>query len=175
MTRSNSIVLIGMPGAGKSTIGVLLAKEIARDFVDTDLLIQTHVGKTLQDIVNEAGHMHLRELEEATLLQLEGDYHVVATGGSAVYSDAAMQFLRTLGQVVYLALPEEDLLARIDNMSRRGIAKPEGQSFSELYAERVPLCEKYADITINCYAKTPAEIVAEIIYREGGKYAEVDA
>ncbi len=84
-------------------------------------------------------------------------------------------WILTTRRVVYLALPEEDLLARIDNMSRRGIAKPEGQSFSELYAERVPLCEKYADITINCYAKTPAEIVAEIIYREGGKYAEVDA
>ncbi|WP_020209422.1 shikimate kinase [Gilvimarinus chinensis] len=175
MKRSDSIILIGMPGAGKSTIGVLLAKELAREFVDTDLLIQTHAGKTLQDIVYESGYLHLRQLEEATLLQLNCDQHVVATGGSVVYSDAAMSLLKSLGQIVYLRLPEQDLTSRILNMSTRGLAKPADQSFSEVYAERVPLYEKYADITIDCRDKTPSQIVDEIIYQEAEQYAAVDA
>lgn len=175
MKRSDSIILIGMPGAGKSTIGVLLAKELAREFVDTDLLIQTHAGKTLQDIVHEAGYLHLRELEEATLLQLTCSSHVVATGGSVVYSDAAMSLLKSLGQVVYLQLPEQELTARIHNMSTRGLAKPAEQSFSEVYAERVPLYEKHADLTIDCRDKSPAQIVDEIIYQEAEQYADMDA
>ena len=175
VANGDSIILIGMPGAGKSTAGVLLAKELARQFVDTDLLIQTHTGKTLQDIIYDADYLHLRELEEATLLQLECTNHVIATGGSVIYSDAVMKLLRSLGQIVYLALPESELVTRIHNMDSRGIAKPKEQSFSELYAERVPLYQRYADITIDCSGKTPSEVVSEIIFEEGEQYADIDA
>lgn len=164
-----------MPGAGKSTLGVLLAKELAREFVDTDLLIQNHAGKTLQDIIYENGYVHLRELEEATVLTLALDNQVVATGGSVVYGAGAMQHLSKLGQIIYLELPLEDLAGRIHNMDSRGIARPEGQSFEDVYKERAPLYRHYADITINCRGKSPAEVVQEIIYAEAETFAGEDA
>ncbi|MDO3385105.1 shikimate kinase [Gilvimarinus sp. SDUM040013] len=174
-TRDTSIVLVGMPGVGKSTIGILLAKELAREFVDTDLLIQVHAKKALQDIVHENGYQHLRELEEAIILTLDVSNHVVSTGGSAIYGENAMAHLAKAGQIVFLDLPLSDLEARIHNMEARGIAKPDGQSFADVYAERVPLYRKYADITIQCRGKSPVAVVQEIIYEEGEQYADADA
>ncbi|MDO6571938.1 shikimate kinase [Gilvimarinus sp. 2_MG-2023] len=174
-TRDKSIVLIGMPGVGKSTVGVLLAKELAKEFIDTDLLIQTHTQKTLHDIVLENGYQHLRELEEATILTLEVDGHVVSTGGSAIYGAEAMEHLAKSGQIIFLDLPLASLEPRIHNMNTRGIARPNGQTFAEVYQERVPLYQAAADITIQCLDKTPIEIVREIIFHEAEQYAEVDA
>ncbi|BFM20603.1 shikimate kinase [Gilvimarinus japonicus] len=173
--HGESIILIGMPGVGKSTVGVLLAKELAREFVDTDLLIQTHAGKTLQDIVYDADYQHLRELEEATVLSLVCDRHVVATGGSVVYSEPAMGLLKSLGQVVFLDVDLAEVQRRVDNLSTRGIASPDGHGLADIYAERLPLYQRHADITIDCRGKTPAEIVSEVIYEEGGQYADKDA
>jgi shikimate kinase len=173
--HGESIVLIGMPGVGKSTVGVLLAKELAREFVDTDLMIQTREGKTLQDIVYETDFQHLRALEEAEVLALNSDRHVIATGGSVVYSDRAMQRLKALGQVVFLDLDFNTLQGRIENFSTRGIASPANQNLDEIYTERLPLYRRYADITIDCRGKELPQVVAEIIYEEGGQYADIDA
>lgn len=170
-----NLILIGMPGAGKSTIGVLLAKELARDFVDTDLLIQLRKGKTLQDILLEEGHEALRAIEAEVLQSVSGEGLVIATGGSAVYSESAMAHLRRQGQTIYLQLPLEIIRQRITNPDTRGLAKPEGQSLEELYQERLPLYQRYADITIECGDKDPVHLLEEIIFQEGEYYAEVDA
>lgn len=172
---STSLILIGMPGAGKSTIGLLLAKALARDFVDTDLLIQLREGKTLQDIVDNHGYLHLRAIEEQVLLQAHYPNHVIATGGSAVYSDASMHHLRQFGQVIYLDVLLEDLQGRIKDLDTRGLARRPDQSLTELFNERRTLYEKYADIHIECKNKSPERIIEEIIYQEGEGFAEKDA
>lgn len=173
--RGDSLILIGMPGAGKSTIGVLLAKELAKGFVDTDLLIQEREGKSLQDIVREAGYQRLRKVEEEVLLDVHYPNHVIATGGSAVYSDAAMRHLKAVGRVVFLDVPLEELEDRIRDYAGRGIACPPGQSLETIYGERFELYQKYADIIVDCGAKKQNDIVSEIIYEEGEWYAEMDA
>ncbi len=173
--RGDSLILIGMPGAGKSTIGVLLAKELAKGFVDTDLLIQEREGKSLQDIVREAGYQRLRKVEEEVLLDVNYPRHVIATGGSAVYSDSAMRHLKTLGRVVFLDVPLEELEDRIRDYAGRGIACPPDQSLGAIYGERFELYQKYADIIVDCGAKKQNDIVSEIIYEEGEWYAEMDA
>lgn len=173
--HGESIALIGMPGAGKSTVGVLLAKELARDFIDTDLLIQLRENKTLQDIILQSDYHQLRHVEHEVLQSLEADKHVIATGGSAVYSEAGMQRLAALGQVIYLYCPRQTLEGRIHNMASRGIAKPDEQSFESLFAERDPLYRRYADIVIDCSSKTPEQVVSEVIYSEAEQYADMDA
>jgi len=173
--HGESLILIGMPGAGKSTIGVLLAKELAREFVDTDILIQTHAGKTLQNIVSDSDYRHLRELEEATVLSLDCNRHVIATGGSAVYSEPAMAQLKGLGQVIFLDLDLAEVAARVEDFSTRGIASEEGFSLADIYAERLPLYRRYADITIDCRGKSAQQVVNEIIFEEAEQYADIDA
>lgn len=172
---STSLILIGMPGAGKSTVGLLLAKELAKDFVDTDILIQTREGKTLQDILANCGYQKLREIEQQILLSSSYPNHVVATGGSAVYSDAGMAHLKNFGQIIFLDVSIDELLRRIHNYSTRGIARRPEQSFEELFEERRHLYQKYADIVIRGDEKNPEQLVREIIYAEGETYAEVDA
>jgi len=143
-----NIVLIGMPGAGKSTVGVVLSKLIGYRFVDTDLLIQAETEKLLPDLIDEYGDEGFLEIEEKTLLTLEGDGMIIATGGSAVYSMAGMQHLKSIGKVIHLLLPYGEISMRVGSLHRRGVASPGGKTLKELYDERIPLYEKYADMTI---------------------------
>lgn len=172
---STSLILIGMPGAGKSTIGILLAKTLAKDFVDTDLLIQLQQNKTLQDIVDNDGYLALREIEEQVLLNTHYANHIIATGGSAVYSDKSMHHLRQFGQVVFLDVPLAELTERVKDFDTRGLARKPNQSLAELYSERRALYQQYANITVNCSGKTQAQILEEIIYEEAEAYTDKDA
>ncbi len=155
-----NLVLIGMPGAGKSTVGVILAKRTSRGFMDTDLLIQTSQGKSLQEIVDQQGYEQLREIEEQTLLSIQVENSVIATGGSAIYSESAMQHLKQNGDIIYLDVELEELEKRVGDYGNRGIAKKTDQSFKDLFEERSKLYRKYADFTIQCSRLTP-EMICE--------------
>ena len=159
----DNIVLIGMPGTGKSTVGILLAKALGKDFVDSDILIQVREGKTLQQIMDENDYLHLRDIEESVLTSIDGHHLVIATGGSAVYSEAAMNHLRHHGIIIYLDTPLPELRQRITDYDTRGIARRPNQSFEELYAERTALYRRYADITLNGAQHTAGEMVAAIV------------
>jgi shikimate kinase len=161
----SNIVLIGMPGSGKSTLGVILAKLTSRSFLDTDVLIQTSEGCPLQEIVDSQGYMALRAIEERILLGLQCRGHVIATGGSAVYSQPAMERLRADGVIVFLDTDIATLQSRVHDFATRGLAKRPEQSFADLFAERVALYERYAEITINCSCLTHEEACAEIVAR----------
>ena len=172
---NQSLTLIGMPGAGKSTLGLLLAKSLAKDFVDTDLLIQLQQRKTLQDILHEKGYQALREVEEQVLLNNDYPNHVIATGGSAVYSEAGMKHLKQFGPIIFLDVSIDTLEQRINNMDSRGIARPATQSFADVYAERYPLYLRYADIVIDCNDKTQDRLLDEIIYAEADAFIQYEA
>lgn len=162
MNKSN-IILIGMPGSGKSTVGIILAKWVSRDFVDTDILIQVSQGHPLQDIVDSEGHMALRKIEETVLLSLECHNHVIATGGSAAYSDAAMNHLKSDGIIIFLNADLPTLESRVNDFGTRGLAKRPDQSFSDLFAERLPLYTKHADFTVDNTNLSQEAVCAEII------------
>jgi len=157
-----NIILIGMPGAGKSTIGNLLAKTLGMPFIDTDRFIEQGENMTLQDIINKKGLKSFLEIEEKAVLRLQTENHVIATGGSVVYSSAAMSYLKSGGIIVYLQLQHKRLKRRIRNIDSRGIAMDKGQTLLELYNERVPLYEKCADITVDCSGKQAEDVAAEI-------------
>ncbi|HTR00114.1 MAG TPA: shikimate kinase [Candidatus Acidoferrum sp.] len=148
MTSKSNLVLIGMPGSGKSTIGVILAKRTSHDFIDTDVVIQSVEHRSLQDILDNDGYLKLRETEARVLQGLNLKNHVISTGGSAVYSDAAMRHLKQDGICIYLDVSVDTLRSRITDYETRGIAKRPDQSFADLFAERTQLYRKYADITI---------------------------
>ncbi len=154
-----------MPGAGKSTVGVILAKRALRDFVDTDVLIQTLQGRTLQDIIDTDGFDALCNIEEEVLRGLSVKNSVIATGGSAVYSDRAMAHLKSDGLVIFLDVDVPTLESRIHDFSTRGLAIRPGQDFAELFHERFALYTKYADITIRSAGLTQEEVCARIIDR----------
>jgi shikimate kinase len=160
---SQNIILIGMPGVGKSTVGVLLAKETRRSFVDTDVLIQAGEGRTLQEIIDALGNDAFCRLEEQYMLCLDLRSHVIATGGSVVYSEAAMAALKQTGPIVYLELSLELLSRRISNQATRGIVIAKSQTLADLYARRTPLYRKYADLTIPCAGLTQDQVVARIV------------
>ncbi len=157
-----TISLIGMPGAGKSTVGVVLAKLCGLAFVDTDLAIQSHAGATLQEILEREGYLHLRELEESILLSVALERAVISTGGSVVYSEPAMQRLRAAGPVVYLSADLDTLERRVAAAPLRGIASDAAQTFADVFAERTPLYERHADITVDASAGS-ADTVAALI------------
>jgi shikimate kinase len=159
----SNIVLIGMPGAGKSTVGILLAKLSSRDFVDTDVLIQVSRGRSLQEIVDTEGHMALRRIEENVLLRLRFRNHVIATGGSAVYSHAAMAHLKAHGIAVFLDTDLVTLNARVRDFETRGLAKRPDQSFSDLFEERLVLYKRYADITVPSSQGSHEDVCARIM------------
>lgn len=157
-----NIILIGMPGAGKSTIGVLLAKSMLMDFVDTDLLIQKKYSSGLCDIIKANGIEKFLGIENDVICAWDFVNCVVATGGSAVYGKQAMEKLKAGGIAVYLKLTPEEIEKRINNIHTRGIAMKEGTTIAELYSQRAGLYEKYADIVIDCTALTPEQCVDEI-------------
>lgn len=161
MDRSN-VILIGMSGAGKSTLGVLLAKALGKDFVDTDIMIQQKAGCLLQDMIDRRGEDRFLALEEEVLSGIEYNNYVIATGGSAVYSDKAMTHLRKLGKVVYLHVEYDEIERRIGGGSARGIIFRNAGSLNEVYSERLGLYEKYADISVDCTGSTLADTVAKI-------------
>ena len=148
--RKSNITLIGMPGAGKSTIGIILAKNMGMGFIDTDVLIQINQQRTLQQIMDTEGYLALRAIEEKEIIKINLENHVVATGGSAVYSAKAMVHLARISTVVFLRVGFDMLHKRIHNFESRGIAKAEGQSFLELFEERQILYRKYAHFSIDC-------------------------
>jgi shikimate kinase len=154
-----------MPGAGKSTVGIILAKLTSRDFVDTDVLIQTSQKRTLQNIVDTDGYEVLRSLEAETLCGISVRNCVIATGGSAVYSDEAMMHLMSDGVIIFLDVGLPALEARIHNYRTRGLAKRADQSFADLFHERCALYTKYAEITITCAGLTHEEVCIKIIDR----------
>lgn len=160
---NGNIVLIGMPGAGKSTVGVLLAKRIARDFIDTDVLIQSRHGRTLQAIVDRHGYRELLRIEEAELCSLQVDNHVLATGGSAVYSEAAMAHLKKSGMVVYIDVPLGVVERRVTDQGSRGLAMRADQTLADLYREREPLYRRYADRVVDCGDLSPEAVCDAIV------------
>lgn len=165
----SNIILIGMPGAGKSTIGVVLAKRLGFSFLDTDLVIQEKQKMLLHEILDEYGQDGFNEVENAILSEIFAKNSIIATGGSAVYGKDAMQNMKELGKIVYLKISYEelehrlgDLEHRLGDLEERGVSMKEGQTLRSLYEERLPLYEKYAEDTIDCDGKSIREIVYEI-------------
>jgi shikimate kinase len=162
-TRANTISLIGMPGAGKSTTGVLLAKLCGLRFVDTDLDIQVHAGATLQQILEHDGHLRLRAIEQDVLLKVDLAGAVIATGGSVPYSDTVMQRLKAAGPVVYLEADLATLERRVAAAPLRGIACDSEQSFADIFAERTPLYRRYADLCVDAAGEAPEAVAVRIL------------
>lgn len=158
----NNIVLIGMPGAGKSTVGVVLAKVVGHKFVDSDLVIQETYGKLLHELITEHGLDGFLEIENQVNAGLNTTKSIIATGGSVIYGKEAMEHLKEIGLVVYLKLSLESIADRLGDLQQRGVALKEGWGLKELYEERVPFYEKYADLIIDCEEKTIRKITAEI-------------
>jgi shikimate kinase len=163
--KQKNLVLIGMPGSGKSTVGVILAKSMTRPYLDSDILIQLREKRSLQDIIDGDGYMVLRRIEEQVLLDIDCENHVIATGGSAAYSDRAMHHLKQNGVVVFLNASLETLKSRIHNYETRGLAKRADQSFADLFSERFELYNNYADIVIDSNSRTQDQ-VCDDIYRQ---------
>ncbi|WP_251205202.1 shikimate kinase [Acetatifactor aquisgranensis] len=158
----DNIVLIGMPGAGKSTVGVVLAKRLGYRFVDSDLVIQEKHDKLLHELIEEHGVEGFWKIEEEVNASLKPRRSVIATGGSVIYGACAMEHLREIGTVVYLKLPLEDVAERLGDLNARGVTLMPGQTLADLYEERVPLYEKYAHETIDCHGIRIREVVQRI-------------
>jgi shikimate kinase len=139
-----------MPGAGKSTVGIILAKNLGLGFIDTDVLIQINQQKTLQQIIEEYDHLKLREIEEKEVLKINIENHVIATGGSVPYSERTMTHLCGISKIVFLKTDFEVIKTRIHNFETRGIAKEKNQTFRDLFEERQILYATYADFTFDC-------------------------
>lgn len=160
-----NIALIGMPGVGKSTVGVVLAKNMGMSFLDSDLVIQEQEGKKLHELIEEHGIDGFLEIEARVNAALNPRAAVIATGGSAVYSGYAMEHLRSIAMVCYLKLPYESIEERLGDLAERGVVIKNGSTLRDLYAERVPLYEKYANMTVECENKNIREIVTELSKR----------
>ena len=145
----NNIVLIGMPGVGKSTIGVILAKILAYHFLDSDLVIQEREGKRLHQIISEVGCDGFLKIENDVNASLNVERTIIATGGSAIYGKEAMEHLKEIGEVVYLKADYETIKKRLGNLEKRGVALKSGQTLKDLYDERTKLYELYADVTVD--------------------------
>ena len=166
--RMDNVILIGMPSSGKSTAGRILAEKISFGFIDTDLTIAGEEGAPLSEIILKHGVDGFIKIEERVNAGLSASRCVVATGGSVVYSERAMEHLKKLGKVVYLKIGKDEVLKRIPSFEKRGVVmRGNISSLSELYDERVPLYEKYADITIDCNGQAAEETVSVIIEKLG--------
>lgn len=158
----SNLTLIGMPGAGKSTVGIILAKNLGLGFIDTDVLIQINQQKSLQQIIDETDHLRLRTIEEREVLKINISDHVIATGGSVVYSDKAMTHLLGISRIIFLEANFEVIKKRINNFEKRGIIRERGQTLRELFNERQALYRKYAEIIIDCNDLAPEEVAQQI-------------
>lgn len=158
----DNIILIGMPGAGKSTVGVVLAKNLGYSFLDSDLLIQEKEHMILHDIIEKYGLNGFNQIENEVNSSIQTKKTVIATGGSVIYGKEAMMHLKSIGTVIYLKLPYQELESRLGDLNQRGVSIRQGQTLAELYNERIPLYEKYADITINCQNYSIRETVKQI-------------
>ena len=159
----NSIVLIGMPGVGKSTVGVILAKILGYRFIDTDIVIQEHEKKLLKDIISEEGIDGFIAKENDIISGLNTEKAVIATGGSVIYGDDAMKKLSELGKIFYLKLDYRKLKYRLGNIKNRGVVIRNGQKLSDLYNERCPIYEKYADVIIDENGRNIEKTVEKIL------------
>ena len=170
-----NVILIGMPGCGKSTVGVVLAKTMGYRFLDSDLLIQETEGKLLSEIIESNGIDGFNEIENRVNSKIKADRTVIATGGSVVYGREAMENLKSIGVVVYIRLPYNEIEKRLGDLAKRGVSIREGQTLRQLYDERVPLYEKYADIIIDEDGRSIPETVfcirdrAEEYFSGGGR------
>lgn len=160
--HNSNLVLIGMPGAGKSTIGVVLAKRLGLGFVDTDLLIQMRCGMLLQEVIDTQGLAAFRALEEHTICEFDVCNAVIATGGSAVYSSAAMSHLAAIGTTVFIDVSLAELELRLQNMATRGLVIEPGATLGDLYRERRPLYRRWGQIIVDASAKSLEDVVEEI-------------
>lgn len=158
----SNITLIGMPGAGKSTIGILLAKQLGLGFIDTDILIQINQQKTLQALLDETDYLNLRMVEEQEVLKINVQNQVIATGGSVVYSSKAMEHLCAISDIVFLDVSLQTLRDRITNFDTRGIAKAPEQTFAQLFEERQILYRRYAELVIDCNGLNQDQVMAKI-------------
>lgn len=158
----NNIILTGMPGVGKSTIGIVLAKVLGYDFIDSDLLIQRAEGKLLWQIMQEVGNDEFNRIEERVNCGITADRSVIATGGSVIYGAKAMEHLRSIGTVIYLEADCPTLAGRLGDLTKRGVVFRSGQGLADLYAERTPLYRKYAHITVSVGNRTVQEAVSLI-------------
>ena len=169
MGKKTNITLIGMPASGKSSVGVVLAKRLGKKFVDTDIVIQEKYGKLLKELIEEHGDEGFREIEDEVNSGLDLDNSIISPGGSVVYGEKAMQHLKEISVIIYLELSYTAIKSRLGDLRERGITLKEGQSLKDLYLERVPLYEKYADITVNEMKKSLAKTIDEICERLGEK------
>lgn len=159
---NNNIILIGMPGSGKSTVGIVLAKDLGMQFIDVDLVIQKAQNELLQKTLDRLGPDKFIELEADIVCTLKPNDCVISPGGSAVLTERGAKHLKSLGKMIYLKSSPDLLLAHIKNLSSRGIAIKPGQTFMDLYNYRAPIYEKYADITVDTDGKTLAQTVSSI-------------
>ncbi|WPD21373.1 MAG: shikimate kinase [Candidatus Electrothrix scaldis] len=159
----SNLILIGMPGSGKSTLGPMLAEKLSRPFLDTDQAIEDAQQRTLQEIMNSDGQAIFRRIEEEVLLSLNLHDYVIATGGSAIYSERGITHLKSNGLAVFLDADLVTLESRVNNFSTRGLVKHPEQSFAQLLDERLPLYKKHADITVQSAGLTPEQTCGEIL------------
>lgn len=162
-----NLILIGMPTAGKSTVGVVLAKMLGYDYVDTDLLIQKREGCRLEETIRQKGDEAFLDIEADVCSELETEHAVIATGGSVIYRPRAMEHLKRLGTVVYLKISLESLKERLLDTASRGVVLKEGQTLESLYLERTPLYERYADLTVEEGTLRFEDVVAEVLKAAG--------
>lgn len=162
----SNVILVGMPGCGKSTVGVVLAKSLGYDFTDTDLIISKKVGKKLQSIIDEDGIDYFLKAENQVGKELCCQETVVATGGSMIMNEDAVKHLKSIGKIVYINVPLATLKKRITNMKTRGIVFGKGETLDDVFAKRTPLYEKYADIIINVSKSNSLEQTVNKIVKE---------
>ena len=163
LINDKNIILIGMPGSGKSTVGVVLAKALGYRFIDSYLLIQETLGDRLSEIIEKEGIPEFHRLENIINLRINPENTVIATGGSAIYGEEAMNHFRQIGTVIYLKLSYEEIEKRLGDLKMRGITIKEGETLKDLYEERIPLYEKYAHVVLDTEGLMLRETVSEII------------
>jgi shikimate kinase len=163
----SNIILIGMAGAGKSTVGLRLARSLGRPFIDTDTLIAQAYNSSLQKVLDKLGRRQFQVREEKTLLSVNVRHTIIATGGSAVYSSPGMRHLQTTGLMVWLDVPLPELEARVNNLHSRGLVNPEGTGFADLYRKRLELYHRFAELRIDCRNLGVEETVQSIISQTG--------